>query len=69
MVATKRVRDLYENSNVTFENKNNLNPISCAIYEINKGYIEPVIKSQEDVDAVKGLLVDDGFEDSGESTL
>ncbi len=56
MVAKKRVMDLYENSTVIFENKNNLKPISCAIYEINKGHIEPVITSQEDLYPVKGIF-------------
>ena len=64
MVATKRVMDLYENTTVSFENKTNLKPVSCAIYEINKGYIEPNIKSQE-ADVIKNLLIDDdGLEDS-----
>ena len=47
MVSSRRVIDLYENSSVAFENKDNLKPVSCAVYELNKGYIKPVIKSQK----------------------
>ncbi len=70
MVATKRAIDLYENSSVAFENTNNLKPVSCAVYEISKGYIEPVIKSQEEANALRELTIDDNsFEDSGEDSL
>ncbi len=69
MVSTRRVIDLYENSNVTFENKDNLKPVSCAVYELNKGYIKPVIKSQEEAAAEKELAIDDSFEDGGDDGL
>ena len=41
LLTIKRTRDIYNGKATVFNNKKKYRPLDCAIYEINKEYIQP----------------------------